>query len=128
MRFCIVFVWLVGCGVAASGADASIDGGPGSGATCPADSTLTYDSFAQDFFTAYCVRCHASTNVGAARNGAPVGYDWDVLASVRAHAAQMDRQAAIGSNRANRFMPPNGTMPSDDERRQLGEWLACGAP
>jgi len=25
-------------------------------------------------------------------------------------------------------MPPNGSLPTSDERKKLSEWLACGAP
>ena len=32
---------------------------------------------------------------------------------------------AITQDAINRLMPPDGDKPSDDERRQLGEWLAC---
>jgi hypothetical protein len=40
----------------------------------------------------------------------------------------IDEQAAAGPDHVNTSMPPSGPRPSEAERRQLGEWLACGAP
>lgn len=121
----VLFALLIGCGVPSAGAP---DGGTPSGATCPDASTLDYDTFASGFFSTYCVRCHSSTLTGAQRHGAPVGYNWDQIDSIRAHAIEMDEAAAGGPDRINRIMPPNGTVPTDAERLELGEWLACGAP
>ena len=121
---------LVGCGGSGPASDAGrvTDGGRGSGALCPSGSTLTYESFGRNFFETYCVRCHASTLVGVARNGAPNGHDFDTLAGAQLEIVHIDQQAAIGPNRENRFMPFSGTpVPTDEERRQLGEWIACGA-
>lgn len=33
-------------------------GSKGSGATCPSNSTLTYDTFGRAFFQRYCDSCH----------------------------------------------------------------------
>lgn len=130
MRFDVLaLVLMVGCAPVSASGDAAIgDAGPGSGATCPASSTLDEGTFARGFFTTYCTRCHASTVTGASRMGAPRGYDWDDITIIRAHAREIDLLAAIGPSHANRTMPPNGLAPSDAERAQLGEWLACGAP
>jgi hypothetical protein len=99
------------------------------GATCPPGSTLTWDSFAQGFFASYCTRCHGSAVVGIDRNGAPVGYDWDDPAIVRMHLPIIETAAAAGPDAINVFMPAlTPPEPTDAERDQLGEWLACGAP
>ena len=98
------------------------------GSTCPDQQTLTYTSFARGFFETYCTRCHSATPAGGSRQGAPPGYNWDEIETVRAHASEIDRVAAGGPSAINTFMPPSEPRPSDDERRQLGEWLACGAP
>jgi uncharacterized membrane protein len=96
-----------------------------SGAECPEGSSLTYESFAVGFFTRYCTRCHSTSNVGTARRGAPEGYDWDDLASIRAHAAQIDSVAAAGPRASNDVMPPGDPRPTAAERARLGQWLAC---
>jgi len=100
-----------------------------SGAACAEGSTLDYDCFARGFFESYCVRCHASTLTGAARNGAPPDVNLDSRAAITpAIAARVDRVAAAGPTRINTFMPLSGPAPSDEERDRLGEWIACGAP
>jgi uncharacterized membrane protein len=107
--------------------------GPGptgtpSGAVCPDGSTLTYDTFGRSFVERYCTRCHASTILGAARNRAPVGVDFDTLAGIQESADRIDSQAASGPSHHNAFMPPSEPFPTTAERTDLGVWLACGAP
>jgi hypothetical protein len=97
------------------------------GSECPDDSTLTWTTFAEGFFANYCIRCHSDSSPDG-RHGAPPGYNWDDLDSVREHARQIDRMAAAGPSATNTFMPPNNPRPTDDLRLMLGEWLACGQP
>ena len=102
------------------------DGGVApTGATCPAGSTLTYESFGADFMDAYCLRCHSAEVEIRDRGGAPIDVNFDTLEDILRHAADIDRLAAAGPDSVNTFMPPSGDEPSEDERRQLGEWLAC---
>ena len=98
------------------------------GSVCPASSTLTYASFGQSFFGSYCQRCHASTVTGAARNGAPADHVFDQVEDIRLLAEHIDELAAAGPTVVNTEMPPDAPTPSEAERRQLGEWLACGTP
>ena len=99
--------------------------GPDSGATCPAGSTLDYETFGRPFMESYCVRCHSSELEGIARNGAPAGHDFDTLPGILIVAEHIDQFAAAGPDSVNEMMPPNGDKPSIEEREQLGEWLAC---
>jgi mono/diheme cytochrome c family protein len=102
--------------------------GEASGATCPADSTLTHETFGKQFMTNYCVRCHSSTLSGTARQGAPSDHNLDTLVGV--HAADLehiDESAAAGPQHTNTAMPPSDPRPSLQERQNLGEWLARGA-
>jgi uncharacterized membrane protein len=113
----------VGCG---SGEE---EGEGASGATCPTDSTLTYETFARPFTEQYCTRCHSSALTDDARNGAPSEYNLDTLAAIRAVGAEeIDEQAAAGPSNVNMVMPPSDPRPTEAERRLLGEWLACGMP
>ncbi len=98
------------------------------GATCPDEQTLTWEGFGRGFMDQYCLGCHSGTLAGAARHEAPVGMDFDTLELVRAHAARIDVRAGIGPESSNRSMPSQNPRPSDQERRDLSEWLACGAP
>ncbi|HEY8431525.1 MAG TPA: c-type cytochrome [Sandaracinaceae bacterium] len=98
------------------------------GATCPPGSTLTYASFGREFFDRYCQSCHASTVRGAARRGAPASHTYDDVESIREAAAEIDLRAAAGPDAVNTDMPRAFPVPTEEERRQLGEWLACGAP
>ncbi len=108
-------------------------GGEGatSGAACPPDSALTYETFGQAFMSSYCTECHASSRRGVRRQGAPSDHDLDTLEGVReTEAGHIDESAAAGPAHVNTAMPPAsfGRQPSEDERRKLGEWLACGMP
>jgi cytochrome c5 len=117
--------------------------GEPSGATCPAEPTLTYDTFGEWFMEQYCTSCHSSALTGAARNGAPSDHDFDSLAAIRDVGVEhIDLAAAAGPLHVNTAMPPVGwqtgeihvshveheSKPSEAERRMLGEWLACGMP
>jgi len=101
--------------------------GSPSGATCPADSTLAYDTFAKPFAEKYCTRCHSSSLTGAARQCAPLDHDCDSEAGLLEIGEHIDEAAAAGPDAINTAMPPSGPMPTEAERRQLGEWLACNA-
>jgi hypothetical protein len=83
----------------------------------------TWDTFAEDFFATWCVRCHSSTLTGTARNGAPEGFNWDVEASVREHLPMI--RAAVGVDNIMPFTPPD---PTCDERARLVRWIDGGAP
>jgi hypothetical protein len=110
-------VWMLSCA-----ADATPTA---TGAVCPADSTLTYETFGQGFMEAYCTRCHASDLHGADRHGASLYHDFDSLLGVLRVWEHVDQYAAAGPNSVNKLMPPDGEKPTLGERTQLGEWLAC---
>ena len=113
--------------VLASCSDEEKESGEGvaTGATCPSGFTLTYENFAQPFMATYCTRCHSSILSGNARNGAPLGHDFDTENGILVVAGHVDEFAAAGPNGVNTARPPDGAKPSEAERRQLGEWLAC---
>ncbi|WP_434382980.1 hypothetical protein [Melittangium boletus] len=102
--------------------------GEPTGTSCPPDSTLTAANFGTDFMTRYCNRCHAASLSGSARQGAPAGVNFDTLDAVRRQTEDIDRWSGAGPNGENTQMPPSGPIPTSEERRQLSEWLACGAP
>lgn len=107
---------------------AGCEGGQSTATTCPTDNTLTAQSFGNDFMSNYCVRCHSSSLAGLARQGAPQDVNLDTVEGVRAHSKDIDKNAGASATVTNTFMPPNGSAPSVEERRQLSQWLACGAP
>jgi len=90
---------------------------------CPEASTLTYEGFGRPFFDRYCQHCHGAQVMAEARQGAPTGLIFDDLAAIRAHPELIWSVAAD----TNRMMPAAGVLPTDEERRLLGDWLACGA-
>jgi cytochrome c5 len=102
--------------------------GPPTQSTCPTGSTLTFANFGQTFMTNYCTRCHSSELSGAARNGAPKFHDYETLSGVKSVSDHIDQTSASGPAATNNAMPPSGPFPTDDERKKLGEWIACGAP
>ena len=105
---------------------AACTGSP-SGATCPTDNAPTYDAFAKPFMASYCTGCHsrATTN----RHGAPAGVDFDSEEDLRQQATAIDEVAAKGPSATNASMPdmsgPVHAAPTDAEREQLGQFLAC---
>ena len=105
--------------------DANSEESTPSGAVCSSNSTLDYDTFGKGFMDKYCVRCHSSTLKGTARNGAPDGHDFDKLAGITPVMEHIDQKAASGPQNVNTAMPPSDPKPTDEERRKLGEWLAC---
>jgi hypothetical protein len=113
---------------ATSEMDPATKPGP-SGAACVSGSTLTYETFASDFFAHYCVRCHSSKLEGTGRHGAPASLNYDTFEGVQAVSIdRIDSMAAAGPAQYNAFMPPAEPRPSRAEREQLGQWLACDRP
>lgn len=102
--------------------------GTPSGADCPEDSSLTWDSFGKNFMEKYCTRCHSASLSGSARNGAPNDHNFETLEKVQEQIDHIDSSAAAGPSVVNTAMPIGSPAPTEEERRQLGEWLACGAP
>jgi uncharacterized membrane protein len=99
------------------------------GSTCPSNSELTYETFAASFMERYCTRCHAASLSNSQRQGAPSDHNFDTLEGLRmTEIEHLDEQAAAGPDAVNTAMPPGEPRPTTDERRKLGEWLACGMP
>ena len=83
----------------------------------------TWATYAMGFFATNCTRCHSSTLSGSARNGAPVGYNWDDQASVKSHGTLIRME--VGTNDE---MPLNAPFPTCDERLRISKWLDAGQP
>jgi hypothetical protein len=130
----------VGCGDDSSEPDAGEHGdhgdhgdhegdvGPDSGAACPTGgSDLTYDNFAKGFFAEYCLRCHSAKVKGDARMMAPADHNFDTIEEIELLAKHIDQKAASGTV-TNESMPPSNPKPTVEDRKKLGEWLACDLP
>jgi hypothetical protein len=115
-------------GLALAGCDTDSVFGPPTESVCPDNSTLTWDTFGQNFMVRYCTRCHSSELKGAARHGAPSFHDFDTRFGVKGVANHVDETTASGPAATNKGMPPDGAIPTLEERQQLGEWLACDVP
>lgn len=102
--------------------------GPPTESTCPTGSTLTYNNFGKPFMENYCTGCHHSELTGAARKGAPSFHDFDTLFGIKAVSDHIDETAAAGPAVVNDGMPQDDPTPTEMERHQLGEWIACGMP
>lgn len=118
---------VLGLGLAACEHEHEEDGPP-SGATCPENSTLTWDTFGKNFMETYCTRCHATSVTGSARQGAPNDHNFESAELVRMQIEHIDETSAAGPSAVNTAMPIGAPTPTEAERKQLGEWLACGAP
>jgi len=100
-----------------------------SGAECPPSGGPTSADFGRAFLEAHCLSCHSASVTGRAREGAPVGMDFDTPEAVRRWAEDIDSHSAAGPASVNTAMPPaSRPTPSMDERVKLGQWLSCGAP
>ena len=84
---------------------------------------LSYENFAEAFFTANCTTCHSSDSTD--RRGAPLSKNWDTLANVQAGSSRIKIRAGSGMT-----MPPATApaFPSAEDRAKLNEWIDCGAP
>lgn len=102
--------------------------GPPTESTCPQGSTLTYENFAKGFMTHYCTKCHSDELRGAARMGAPTFHDFNTLFGIKAVYDHVDETTAAGPAAVNDGMPQSAPFPTLEERKQLGEWIACGMP
>lgn len=91
--------------------------------SCPPEGTeLTYDNFAVGFFDGHCNTCHSVD--AHDRRGAPVAYVFDTFDQVYATRERVFLRSAAD----NVSMPPGPDDPGEEERWQLAEWIACGAP
>ncbi len=70
-----------------------------------------------------CRGCHSARVVGAARQNAPEGIDFDTYEIFSAFA---DNAVLLVQNRL--MPPPAGEGPTESQRNQLFAWAACGKP
>lgn len=92
-------------------------------AECPEEGTeLSYENFGQSFMDRHCQYCHGSFVED--RHGAPSDYVFDTHEEVIKWIDHIYERSA-GDNVS---MPPGPEDPPEEEREQLKEWLACGAP
>ncbi|MFO0675565.1 MAG: hypothetical protein U0169_03465 [Polyangiaceae bacterium] len=105
---------LAACGSSTTG---SGGGNQATGSTCPTGSTLTYENFGKAFIQTNCLECHETKENPKLTS----------LATIQSVAKDIDREAASGPNATNTSMPEEGSVSTED-RKKLGEWLACGAP
>ncbi|MBL9043676.1 MAG: c-type cytochrome [Myxococcales bacterium] len=88
----------------------------------PAGTTLRYGNFGATFMDSHCQSCHGSQSID--RQGAPGEFIFDTVEQIQRHRARIFVRSAADNN----SMPPGPDDPTAEERRQLAEWLACGAP
>jgi len=129
IRYLALAVLLLGSQMAHGGCgDEEEIFGPPTESVCPPTSTLTYNNFGKAFMTTYCTRCHSSELEGPDRQGAPSFHDFDTLYGIKAVSNHIDETTAAGPAAINKGMPDGVPKPTDAERYQLGEWIACGMP
>jgi uncharacterized membrane protein len=109
MRFAICLVFAIGCGSDDPGTSTGIDINT---LECPPNSTLTYTNFGQQVIQDRCLMCHA-------------GQSDPMLTSLDSVVA--NKQDILETTVGTREMPEDKNIPLE-ERRMIGEWLACGAP
>ena len=124
----VVVLALCGCSSAERNDGGNLKEGTPTESVCTSDNQLSYENFGRAFMEGYCTRCHSSKLTGAARNGAPLAHDFDSVDGVAAVGEHIDEWAAAGPKAVNEIMPPTDPTPSEDERRKLGQWIACKTP
>jgi hypothetical protein len=115
-------------GGAASAAPAALT--PGSPATAGSDS---WGSYAQGFFSSYCVSCHNDDNAGVAARDlhqrAVVDAEADEIAcGLSKSSSDWNARGCMGFPLARQFPAGNGAKPSDAERDRLIAWIDAGRP
>lgn len=85
----------------------------------PADIHADLRELRSGLLSDHCISCHGA-------NG-PESPALATLETIRRNSDAIDRSAAAGPSAVNTDMPEGISVP-EAERRQLGEWLACGAP
>jgi cytochrome c5 len=75
-------------------------------------------------FQRVCTNCHDSSLRGAERNGAPLGYDFDLHESAADEAEEIVEHVQDGS------MPPpsSGLTLTANEETAIYRWALCGTP
>ncbi len=85
------------------------------------DDSITYDSWAETFFSTYCTSCHSSERTGTERHGAPDSANFNTYAGVELKWNYIIEMATGFNPR----MPPSNPKPTDEEREILHAWLWC---
>ncbi len=88
----------------------------------PGGTTLTYDNFGLSFMATWCNSCHSAPN--GERSGAPDDFVFATHADVIAHKDRIFARSAD----TNDSMPPGPDTIPPQQRIDLANWLACGAP
>lgn len=89
--------------------------------------TVSYESFAADFFARYCLNCHNADLKGdLARSDAPNGIDFNSLESIRPFQRRIRLRAGVQGDMPPRLLPV--PRPSEQERLMLIRWIDCGTP
>lgn len=73
-------------------------------------------------FSEVCTSCHDSSLPYEARNGAPLGYDFDQYETARGEAEEIGEAVEAG------YMPPPGYPLSEVQKAAVLRWVECGAP
>ncbi len=85
----------------------------------PAGAVVSWCREVRPILDRWCTTCHSSTRSGAARNGAPVGVDYDTFEQAAANASRgLSRMQA-------RSMPPGGEVPAA-EIQAVARWIDQG--
>lgn len=132
MRTTMVAALLVmGCGACGGGggavaSDLSVLGDATVATDLPTAPAPTYASFAQSFFTTYCVSCHPSASSTR---------DFMQYATITANAHNIAcgvsptaRAGCTGNPAPAQFPIGNGPHPTDAERNELVLWIENGLP
>jgi uncharacterized membrane protein len=125
----LTLLLLLSCGLALGCAGAG-QNESASGAKCGQGAGLDYASFGESFMRDYCTACHSSELEATQRSGAPSDHDFDTHEGIlRTPLEHLDHVAGAGAHVVNTTMPPAGyPQPTRQEREDLAQWLACGAP
>lgn len=100
------------------GVDGGPDGGPDAG---PAD---TFENFAMEFMTAYCIECHGAGD--ALRDYTTIEAIRADMVNMRCGVSAEPLDDCSGSPPPRQFPIGSGPSPSDEERGRLVAWIEAG--
>ena len=117
-------LFLTACGGATSSPDLSTAPDMATASMPPAP---TYSSFAQPFFSTYCVRCHPSATAS------PRDFTMYSVIQQNAHniacgVSPTPLAGCSGNPAPGQFPIGTGPFPTDDERNELVAWIMAGLP
>ena len=125
-RALVLACLLPGCGQGSSPNATDLSGDAGTASDMASAAGPTYASFAQTFFTKYCVSCHPSSS--STRDFTQYAVIKTNAHDIACGVSPTALAGCSGNPAPSQFPIGNGPAPTDDERKELVAWIQSGLP